>query len=342
MHPDHVARYLCVDEFLETLTQARTLKSGFELQVIDRLVSRRLSFAELEAEAPCPTRSLRLLLQLLVAHGVLVEDLDRFCLSKRFDNALRFRDLLEAKLDFALLVAPDFAEQFSVLLEDTQQFLSKARLFELIDYEKCLQATPENYQATRTWMRFTTALTRYEAVVCLSYHDFSSYQRLLDIGGNSGEFVRQICMRHENLSATVCDLPVVCDIGQQHLAGTDPADRISFFRANALQDQLPDGHDIITFKSMLHDWPDDQASIFLKKAHQALAPGGSLLVFERAPLGFQKSPLPFSLLPILMFFPFYRSPNFYVEAFEGMGMVDVQIQEFSLETPFFVVSAVKA
>ena len=341
MHLNHVTQYLCVDDFLATLSASRSLKSGFELGIIDQLISQPLSFARLEAVARCPSGSLRLILQLLVADGVLAEMADEYALTDRFRNTLGFRDLLEAKLDFALAVAPDFAERFTLLLQDTQEFLKQARLFSLFDYDKCLHATPENYASTHRWMRFTTALTRYEAPVCFNYHDFSSYRRMLDIGGNSGEFARQLCVRHENLSVTVCDLPVVCDIGQQHLASTNEADRIHFFRANALKDQLPDGHDVITFKSMLHDWPDDEAGTFLNRAHEALAPGGSLLVFERGPFQFQGAPIPFSLLPTLLFFPFYRSASFYVESLKGMGMVDVQVREFTLDSPFFIVSAVK-
>ena len=341
MHSSEVVEYLCVDDFLTTLSAARTLKSGFELDVIDVIQATPVHLEHLQDQIECPTNSLRLLVQLLKTNNVLAETTEGLVLSEAFGQAMRFCDLLEAKLDFALAVAPDFSDLFTVLLKDTQEFLNKAKLFQLFDYEKCLSATEANYEATRRWMRFTTALTRYEAPVCLSYHDFSSYRRMLDIGGNSGEFSRQICCRNLDLIATVCDLPVVCDIGQQHLADTEEADRIDFFRANALHDPLPDGYDVITFKSMLHDWPDEQAITFLQKAHHSVKQGGSLLIYERGPLDFTNSELPFSLLPILLFFPFYRSPEFYQQQFQHLGMVNIEIHEFFLESPFFVVSGTK-
>jgi hypothetical protein len=51
--------------------------------------------------------------------------------------------------------------------------------------------------------------------------------------------------------------------------------------------------------------------------------------------------LPFSLLPILLFFPFYRSPEFYVQQFHALGMRNIKVSEFTLETPFFIASATK-
>ena len=341
MHPCESVEYLCVDNFLTTLSAARTLKTGFELGVIDSIQATPSQLEQLKAQIDCPVKSLQLLVRLLMANNVLVETPEGLVLSSDFDQAMRFRDLLESKLDFALAVAPDFSDLFTILLKDTQEFLNNAKLFQLFDYDKCLHATEANYEATRRWMRFTTALTRYEAPICLSYHDFSSYRRMLDIGGNSGEFARQICSRHLDLSATICDLPVVCDIGQQYLAGTEQAEQVEFFRANALNDPLPDGYDVITFKSMLHDWPDEQAITFLKKAHESVKQGGSLLIYERGPLDFIDSGLPFSLLPILLFFPFYRSPEFYVQQFHALGMRNIKVSEFTLETPFFIASATK-
>ena len=66
-------------------------------------------------------------------------------------------------------------------------------------------------------MRFTTALTRYESGACIANHDFSPYERMLDVGGNSGEFALRVCQRHSRLRATVYDLPLVCDIGERHV-----------------------------------------------------------------------------------------------------------------------------
>jgi SAM-dependent methyltransferase len=175
----------------------------------------------------------------------------------------------------------------------------------------------------------------------MKFHDFSRYHQILDIGGNSGEFVLQICRRHPGVSATVFDLPLVCDIGQEHIRSEAEADRISFIKGNALTDALPKGFDLITFKSMLHDWPEKEAKQFIVKASHSLEPGGTLLIFERGPLEVRERTLPYSMIPFLLFFHSFRSPVVYEEQFKDLGFQDTKVERVDLETPFYLMTATK-
>ena len=76
-----------------------------------------------------------------------------------FVEALRYRDLLEAKADFANLVAPDLIEHFTLLVNEPDRFMEEAGVFALFDYRRCFEASASNYESTRRWVRFTTALT---------------------------------------------------------------------------------------------------------------------------------------------------------------------------------------
>ena len=102
------------------------------------------------------------------------------------------------------------------------------------------------------------------------------------------------------------------------------------------------GYDLITFKSMLHDWPWADASRFIAKAAEALEPGGTLLIFERAPLRVRDASPPFSILPTMLFFRSYRPAEEYVAQLQTLGLQEVNASEIELDTPFFVVSATKA
>ena len=101
---------------------------------------------------------------------------------------------------------------------DPGRFLRASRTFGLFSYGRAFEYSPENYGRTLRWVRFTTALTRYEAASCIARYDFGRHRRMLDIGGNSGEFGLQVCKRHAGLKVSVFDLPLVCDIGREHLA----------------------------------------------------------------------------------------------------------------------------
>jgi O-methyltransferase domain len=334
--------FLCVDEFLANMIGAQALKSALALRLIDHLAQEEhASLARLETTRHGDCRGLRILLDLLVANQVVERDGDTIALTARFRLALRFRDLLEAKLDFANIAAPDLIQHFPWLLVDPDTFMKKARIFQLFDYNRCLASTPENHEATKRWMRFTTSLTRYEAPVCTRFYDFSRHERMLDIGGNSGEFVLRVCKKHPHLRGTVFDLPVVCDVGQSHVAQEPEAPRIDFIKGSALVDPLPAGFDLITFKSILHDWSNVDAARMLRRASQALEAGGTILIFERAELEIGSAPVPYSMIPMLLFFRNFRSPAFYQERLNELGFVEIEIQTIELEMPFFLVTARK-
>lgn len=330
--------WLCIEPFLADFTGARALSSAFELGLIDLLLDGATP-GQAGERLPLDERGLRLLLNMLRAHGVLESATYRP--SAAFRDALAYRDLLEARLYFAHLVAPDFLHLSTVLLAEPAEFFRRARLFELFSYDRCFETTRENLERTARWMRITTALTRYEARACLQSFDFSRYQRQLDVGGNSGEFLLQVCAAHPHLRGTVYDLPVVAEIGQAHVASEGAADRIAFSRVRDRQEALPPGHDLISFKSMLHDWPDHDMRHFLARAHDALQPGGSVLIFERAPMEDIPCPLSYGQLPLLLFFRSYRNAGVYREALETAGFQDVQIRMLTLETPFHLISARK-
>lgn len=332
--------FLRVDDFLADMVGARALKAALALGLIDRLSQDPpVATAHLERDWSGDRPGLQLLLGLLAANRVIDRDGDEVRLTREFGEALQCRDLLEAKLDFADLVAPDLIGQFTRLIADPGEFMRRARIFELFGYHRCFEATPENLEATRRWMRFTTCLTRYEARACLHFHDFGRYARMLDIGGNSGEFILQACKCHPHLQGTVLDLPVVCEVGREHVRREPEAGRIRFLAANALVDPLPSGFDLIAFKSMLHDWPEPEAARLLARAGEALAPGGTLMIFERAPLDLGDAPVPYGMIPMLLFYRSFRDPSFYREQLGRLGFARIEIRTVLLEVPFFLLTA---
>jgi len=334
--------YLAVDSFIKDIVDARALATALELRLIDYLVKNQpVALDELKKGFKGNAQGPPLLLDLLMANNVLEESKGEIRLTQPFEKALQYRDLLEAKLELARFVLPDFMDLFTTLIHSPDRLGGNSRISDFFCYHRSFEASPENYEVTKRWMRITTSLTKYEAQVCMKYHDFGQYQRLLDIGGNSGEFVLQICKRYPGIVATVFDLPLVCDIGQEHLRSEPEANRISFIKGNALTDALPQDFDLITFKSMLHDWPEKEAKQFIEKASHSLEPGGTLLIFERGPLEVRERTLPYSMIPFLLFFHSFRSPVIYEEHLKTLGFQEIAVEKIILETPFYLVTATK-
>jgi len=335
--------YLCVDKFISNIYSARALATAFEIGLIDLLIQHKFTsfYSLMEQGIEIESRGMRLLINLLITNLV-IENCDGILkLSDTFIHALEFRDLLELKIALANFAAHDFLDHFTDFVRRPDQFLRKIKFCRLFSYDRCFNYSKENEELTKRWMRITTTLTKYEAHACMKYHDFGQYQRILDIGGNSGEFVLQICRKYPGAVATVFDLPLVCDIGQQHIQSEPEVNRISFIKGNALTDALPGGFDLITFKSMLHDWSEREANQFITKASQSLAPGGILLIFERGPIEEGEAELSYATIPILLFFHSFRSPTLYQEQCRRLGLQDIIIKKLYLDTPFFIVTAKK-
>lgn len=338
--PGENLEFLVVDGFLTTFVDARSLKTAFELGLIDRLVEHGSGSVEALARMlGADQQGMRLLLDLLTANDVVREARGDVRLTDRFKNALRYRDLLEIKLDYAGFVIGDFADHFTTLIQNGDTFQSRARLFALFDYRRALEPRFDNYVNTRTWMRITSTLTRYEAQACLDLFDASAHRRMLDIGGNSGEMVLQFCRRHPDLRGTVFDLPLVCDIGLEHVLAQPEAPRISFLKGDLCADTLPGGFDLISFKSMLHDWPTRYRTMFIEKAARALEPGGTMLILERGALPAGRPPL--AMLPNLLFFRSYHAPADYIAQLQALGFEDVRQQTLELDSPFHLTTARK-
>lgn len=334
--------YLCVDAFIKSMVDARALGTAFELGLIDYLgENQNRTLDDLKKRFEWDGQGLQLLLNLLMTNRVIEECKGEINLTRQFMKALQYSDLLKAKLEFANLVVHDFTDLFTTLIKSPDQFGRNARVFDLFGYNRCFDYSPENYELTRRWVRITTSLTRYETRACMKYHDFGQYRRILDIGGNSGEFALRICREHPGIFATVFDLPLVCDIGREHVRLEPEAERITFIKGNALADVLPEGFDLITFKSMLHDWPEKEARHLIMRANQSLAPGGTLLIFERGPFEPGETTLPYSLIPFLLFFRSFRSPFMYEKHLKELGFQDIDIQRIDLEMPFSLVTATK-
>ena len=333
--------YWCVNEFIQTVVDACALKSAFELRLIDHLSTAPSgSIDDLASSLHIDASGVRLLIDLLRRQrsGLRVRE-GQIALTERFSAALKYRDLLEATIAFANLAAGDFINLLTPLLQNSDRFKRESRIFNLFDYGQAFQRSPQAHQRTKQWMRFTTVLTRYEAGACIEHFDFGPYRRLLDIGGNSGEFAMRICRRHPDIRATVLDLPLVCDIGRAHVRSEPEAARISFISGNALEDVLPGDFDLITFKSMLHDWPDGLAVRLLENATRSLAPGGTILIFERSPIEVADKPVPYWMLPMLLFFRSFRPAQFYADQLARLGYQNIRSQRMELDMPFHLVTA---
>lgn len=327
-----------VDAVLATELGARALERALALGWIDRLIERPQQPSDLPNMGDLTPAGLALLLGQLKAGGVIAGTAS-VGLTEAFRAVLAARDLLEARLWFLLAIAKDVHERFPLLLADPGAFVQQAEVFRLFDYSRALTTSPQDLEATARWVGYTTALTRYEAPLLRPLLGLEASRRLLDVGGNSGEFALHLAASHPQLLATVVDLPGVCHYGARNIAKRPGAERVAFVPRDIRAGRLPGPVDTIVFKSVLHDWPEDMAARFLAAARQALQPGGRLFIVERAPELALDRQLPFSMLANLVFLPFFRPASAYAKLLEAQGLVVETVRQVGLDMPFQVIAA---
>jgi SAM-dependent methyltransferase len=334
--------FLSVNQFLDTEMDARAIKSAMELGLIDALSGGPAVLSSFAAERAINPVGLRLLVEMLEANGVILRTGDLVELTPQFAAVLRFRDLLESRIAFADLVWPDIHALFTSMLVDLPQFMARSKVFDLFRYDRCVEVTPENLAATSVWTRFTTCLTRYEAEAVLDAVDLKSVTTLIDLGGNTGEFAVQLCRRHPDIAAVVVDLPVVCELGRRHVTASTSAAlaaRVRFFPADMRKDALPEAADLVSFKSVLHDWPDADAERLLERGCHAVRPGGRLLIFERSPIELKGRKVPYSMAPDLVFLHFLRPAALYLATLARLGFEAIEHRQIELDIGFHLISA---
>ncbi|MDD5287040.1 MAG: methyltransferase [Desulfuromonadaceae bacterium] len=110
--------------------------------------------------------------------------------------------------------------------------------------------------------------------------DLSGRRRLLDLGGGPGTYAIHFCKHNPELKAIIYDLPTTRRFAEDTLQRFNLSDRIAFSPGDIITDEAGYGFDVVWISQLLHSEGPAGAAIILRKAVQALVPGGLLLVQE--------------------------------------------------------------
>jgi len=110
--------------------------------------------------------------------------------------------------------------------------------------------------------------------------DLTGFHRLLDFGGGPGTYAIHFCRQNPDLGAVVYDLPSSRAFAEDVITRYGLGDRISFASGNYHLDPGPTGFDVAWLSHILHAEGPEGCQTILRKAVEALHPGGKLLVQE--------------------------------------------------------------
>ncbi|AUS99555.1 methyltransferase [Nostoc sp. CENA543] len=117
-----------------------------------------------------------------------------------------------------------------------------------------------------------------ENTLILEAYDFSSIDKLADIGGGKGLSLATILQAYPSMTGILFDRP---DVVERAKNSWDLAlqNRCKFIGGSFFED-IPTGADAYILKHIIQDWDDERSLTILQGCHQAMTPQSRLLVID--------------------------------------------------------------
>jgi hypothetical protein len=131
----------------------------------------------------------------------------------------------------------------------------------------------------KQFLRAMTGVSRGANLAIAKQAPWSKYKTFADVGTAQGDLAVQISLANPHLKGIGYDLPEVGPVFEEYVAHNGLSERLSFQAASFFTDPLPHV-DVLTMGHILHDWDLSEKKMLVKKAFDALNPGGALVVYD--------------------------------------------------------------
>ncbi|MCX4486292.1 acetylserotonin O-methyltransferase [Streptomyces anulatus] len=109
--------------------------------------------------------------------------------------------------------------------------------------------------------------------------DWSGYDSFVDVGGARGNVAHHLALNNPHLKGAVFDLPQLEGAFTTHMAALGDDGAVSFHGGDFFAGPLPES-DVLIFGHVLHNWGVDERRTLLRKAHDAIRPGGAVIIYD--------------------------------------------------------------
>jgi hypothetical protein len=255
-------------------TQA--IRSACVLRVPEVLAAGPADAETIAADTCCHPPSLHRLLRALVTLGLCIEDVrGRYALTT--GGELLRESHPQSVRAWALLAGGIIWQRWAELDQSVRSGSSHRRRH---GGDDAFDDLAPGSAAAAQFYRAMVDITRGIAGAVAQAIDPAGVQRVVDVGGGSGELLAQVLASHRSLHGILFDLPQGLEGASAVLGAAGVAGRCSRV-AGSFFDQMPAGADLYLLKSVLHNWDDARCVQILARCCAAMAPHGRVLVIER-------------------------------------------------------------
>ena len=103
-------------------------------------------------------------------------------------------------------------------------------------------------------------------------------RRILDLGGGSGAYSIAFAKACPDVQCEILDVPEVVPLTAEYVSQAGVSAQVRLRPGDMLQDDFGSGYDIIMLNAICHMFSEEQNRDIFRRANQALAPKGRLVV----------------------------------------------------------------
>jgi SAM-dependent methyltransferase len=241
--------------------EARVLLSGAELDLFTRLASAPETASELASKIPADERALTMLLDALVAIGLLVKQ------SGTYSTEPSAAELLATGRAGSVL---------PMILHNANLWGRWGALTRLVAGPLPEKTLGEQWLSSFIGAMHVIATPLAARIV--GWVGAGNSRHLLDVGGASGTYTIAFLSTSPGMRATLFDRPPVVELAKKVLGDAGVLDRVTLVAGDFYADPFPTGHDLVFVSAIIHqNSPSENVKLF-RKAFAALEPGGRIVV----------------------------------------------------------------
>jgi precorrin-6B methylase 2 len=247
---------------------SKVLHVANRLDVFNRLADRALTAEELARESGADARGLEILLIAATSLGLLQR------VKGRYRNSPLART-------FLVKTSPRYQGGIVSMFEDW--YPTWGQLYEAVTTGKPPVQKPHDQgeEATRTYIYGMHYRGVAQAELLAKKIPLKGRSRLVDIAGGPGTFSIMFCKQNKGLTATVIDRPQTLAVTREIVARYQMTGRVETKPGDYLTDTFGEGYDVALLSSMFNQESPAVIKDILRKTHDALIPGGAVIVQEQ-------------------------------------------------------------
>lgn len=258
-----------IREIAQGLWESRILSAAYELEIFTKISQGYNTVGKLASVLKIEKRPAEMLANACVALGILTKEKNRY-----HNTPLSEQFLVKGK--------PSYYGDFLFMFGGDWSYQDWGKLTEAILENKPMgQVIKERAKDLKKAKIFTKAMHNNAlspARALAKKVDFSSFKRLLDLGGGSGAYGIVLVKKYPNLRVTVFELPKVCRLADKFIKEARAEDRIETKIGDFFKDELPEGFDVVLLSQILHSFGPAKNQQLLKKVYQILPKRGMVIV----------------------------------------------------------------